>query len=136
LDQVQVRKLSPTDPLAYDTTSGLPSFGTRNGGTEGIDPANVTLTMSWRTGLAGKKYRGRDYIPGIISNDSTQDDHVGSALAAILAVAAQAYTASWIGTAFRDVIFHRADNTITPVISWVIDTIIDSQRRRLPARGR
>ena len=139
LTQVQVRKYDPTAPLAYDLPVSPPIAGTRPG--ECL-PGNVTCTMSWRTGLAGRRFRGRVYVPGISEADVSVFDEVSSTVINLLATAGvqlltSALTAGALG------VFHAPkevpsafDNTITQIVSVVLEDIVDSQRRRLPGRGR
>lgn len=135
LDVIQARKLDPSNPLSEDFTTGLPDIGT-NANTA-MEAANVTETMSWRTGLAGRKYRGRDYVPAIAEAYASQDDRATSPFVALLTTAATQYLASVLGVSgMEPVVFHAFDNSVTPIVSFVIEAILDSQRRRLPARGR
>ncbi len=136
LDQIQVRKLDPSDPLALDYTVGLPEGGTRTSGDATEEPANVSVAMSERTGLAGRKYRGRMYVPGIGTTDVTSDDRISTPAVVRLVGIISALISAYIDINFPLCIFHKADNTFTNVTSWVIDAILDSQRRRLPGRGR
>jgi len=133
LEQIQVRLLDPSNPLAVDYTTGLPVFGSN---TNVHEPANVTVTISWRTGLAGRKYRGRIYVVPICENNTNDDDTVGSLTVAWLANTAQDLIAKAATAAIDLIVFHNADSTFTKIISFVIDNILDSQRRRLPGRGR
>lgn len=137
LDQIQVRKLDPSDPLALDYTTGLPEGGSSTLSPGTLEAANVTQTISWRTGLAGKKFRGRIYIPGIMEELTTADDRSTSPENAILAAAASAWlTISQSLGPYKPVIFHVASDLATTITSYVIDAILDSMRRRLPGRGR
>jgi hypothetical protein len=136
LDVIEVRKLDPGDPLALDYTTGLPEGGTRTSGDAAEEPANVSLTMSWRTGLAGRKYRGRNYIPGIGTTDVTTLDTINSTAATRIASIAAQLLAGILTAGFQFVVFHVADNTVTEITDFVIEAILDSQRRRLPGRGR
>lgn len=140
LSQMQFRKQDPADPLAYDVNLSPALAGTRGAPTEA---ANATVTMSARTGFAGRAYRGRMYVPGLIEGDVTADDRISSALAVGLANAANQLIAVLITWGVNWCIFHRPglvpkplDNTFTNVTSYVIENILDSQRRRLPSRGR
>jgi len=134
LDVIQVRKLDPSDPLALDYTTGLPSAGTLG---TALEAANVTLALSWRTGLAGRKFRGRFYFPSIADNQTTQDDRALSALvAAFNALLDNLWNAPVAAGPYELVVFHLVDSTFTAITSWVVDAILDSQRRRLPGRGR
>jgi hypothetical protein len=133
-DMIQVRVLDPTNPLALDHALNPPLAGLQAGQPA---PGNVTSTISWRTGLAGRKYRGRDYVPGYSDSGLTADDRLGTAFVNLLAQIAQLYITDITGLGnMEPVIFHASSNTFTPIISFVIDAILDSQRRRLPGRGR
>ena len=133
LTQIQVRKYDPTAPLSYDLNISPPEVGTRTGSAE---PGNVSLTMSERTGLAGRKYRGRMYIGGISNNDVTINDTVISALISLAANAMANLISGALPASSDLAVFHRNTNTYTEVIAYVIENILDSQRRRLPGRGR
>jgi hypothetical protein len=134
LDQIQCRKLDPLDPQAYDSTTGLPSGGTV---ASPCEAANVTLTISWRTGLAGRKYRGRNYIAGVAEAFVTALDAITPAfLSAVSSVADYLFNAPLVAGGLVPCVFHLGPDTVTQIQSYVIEAIIDSQRRRLPGRGR
>ena len=132
-DLIQVRKLDPSDPLAVDHPLVPPLAGLIPATAA---PGNVTLALSERTGLAGRKFRGRFYTPGIADEDIVFDDRITSTLVSLLNSILAQYITQWTSTVFLPVIFHKFSNTYTPVISGVIEAILDSQRRRLPGRGR
>jgi hypothetical protein len=137
LDQVQVRKLDPTNPLAVDTQEGLPEGGAITANQP--LPGNVSLALSERTLLAGRKYRGRIFVPGIGNQSVTVDDRAVSNLtnAAISAMfnmfATFAAAGPFVPTVFHWTQVHDFD---TPITHFVVDAILDSMRRRLPGRGR
>jgi hypothetical protein len=141
LVQIQTRKLDPTDPIAYDKPVTPPITGVRTG-TDA--PGNVTVTQSFRTGFAGRRFRGRLFSVGVAEGDITVDDRITSALVTLLSNAAQNLIAGLLVNFGQMVIFHRPlpipnpvyDNTFTPVISFVIENILDAMRSRLPGRGR
>jgi hypothetical protein len=135
LTQIQVRKYDPDNPLAYDLPVIPPSVGSLAGA---VAPGNTTSTLSWRTGLAGKKFRGRIYVPGIRESDTSDDDRIASPLMALLAAAATGFLDRFglVGSIYKAIVFHRATATGTRIITAVLENIIDSQRRRLPGRGR
>ena len=141
LTQVQIRKYDPTNPLAVDFPVSPPVPGTRTGAP---DAGNVTLTMSERTGLAGRAYRGRVYVPSLSEADVSDTDTLASVAVAVLANAIGGIIgSSWSSSGGILGVFHRPtlvshllDNTITNVTGYIIENIIDSQRRRLPQRGR
>lgn len=132
LVQVQMRLYDPANPLAYDL-GVAPSPGTRVGAAES---GNVTMTISWRTGLAGRKFRGRIYVPALSEQDVSTNDVVSSVVTAVFSAAALALYTGQLTNGVVPAVFHRATATYTPVNSHVIDAIVDSQRRRLPGRGR
>jgi hypothetical protein len=136
LDIIEARKLDPSNPLAEDFTTGLPLVGS-NAETTTNEAANVTLATSWRTGLAGRKYRGRNYFPAIREDAVTPDDRINTAMVtALTGIAAQYLLAIAGAGSFEPVVFHKFDNSVTAITQFVIDAILDSQRRRLPGRGR
>lgn len=139
LNLVQTRRLDPALPLGIDHPVIPPIAGALANASV---PSNVTQTMSWRTGLAGRRYRGRIYVPGIVQADITNVDTASSVLTnALLAAGVQLITGAITHGALT--IFHAPDVTPTPydnlfndVITVVVDSILDSQRHRLPGRGR
>lgn len=141
LTQIQLRKYDPAAPFAVDVPVSPAILGTRGTVSEA---ANATSTISLRTGLAGRAYRGRIYIPGLSETDVQQNDQLSSALTALLATAAfQLLVAGTPGLSSFPGVFHRPlpvskplDNLITAFTGYVIENIVDSQRKRLPGRGR
>lgn len=140
LTQVQVRLYDPANPLAVDLPVSPPTVGRRTGASEA---GNVSLTMSERTGLAGRAHRGRIYIPAVGEVDVPSSDIASSALVTLLGTAIANLIFGFTTSEGVLGIFHRPqllphplDNKIDNVTSYVIEDIIDSQRRRLPGRGR
>lgn len=134
LVQVSARVYNPAAPLAYDLGVTPPIAGTRAGGEL---PGNVTNTISWRTGLAGRKYRGRIYHAGPVGSDVTFQDLLTSGFITLLGVMANhLLTDIFAAIGANPVVFHRATNTFTSILGFVVENILDSQRRRLPGRGR
>lgn len=139
LSQVQVRKYDPTAPLGMDLDVSPPIAG---GDAGPAAPGNATQTISWRTGLAGRRFRGRNYVPGLGEGQISTSDLVSSTVVNALAAAAGELILGAL-TSGKLTIFHAPqevptpyDNTTTDVISAVIENVVDSQRRRLPGRGR
>jgi hypothetical protein len=130
---VSVRLYNPSNPLAYDQSISPPIVGTRAGTAEA---GSVTSTLSLRTGLAGRRYRGRMYVAGISETDVATNDLLGSGYVALAGTVAQAFLTA-INTGGRNAtIFHKLSNTYTNVNGYAIENIVDNQRRRLPGRGR
>ena len=104
---------------------------------------NTTLCLSLRTGGRGRSRRGRLYIVGLTEN-VVSDNRVSVA-------ARNAWNAGWAALLDPDntagfqwcVLSRRNEGVLRPVavgatITQVlfVDDVVDSQRRRLPGRGR
>lgn len=134
LVNIHVQVYDPTgSPYVYDRPVSPAEPGTRAGVAES---ANVTIATSLRAALAGRAYRGRYYLPSISEGDVSASDIINSVLATALANAASQLIAGSLPAGYAPVIFHRDDNLFSTIVSYVIETLIDSQRRRLPGRGR
>jgi len=132
LREIQVRKYDPDDPQAVDFAISPPVPGTA-GGTP--DTAATTQTASWRTGLAGRKFRGRFYAVGLGEAATNNDDSVTSPFTAALTAAAGGLLSRLAVASLQLVIFHKVDDTATQVLTTIVENLIDSQRRRLANRG-
>jgi len=104
-------------------------------------PNNVALCVSWLTGLRGRSFRGRTYIPGISDQSFTGSD-VGSSNAAAYAGVFDDLLADLFVAGMDLVVASyftggapRAAALVTPIIEVAVNRIADSQRRRLPGRG-
>lgn len=105
-------------------------------------PNNVTLCVSFRTGLAGRSYRGRNYPVGILTSNQNgnfaTNDYVVALQAAygnlIDAMTGTAWT--WgVATRYSNNL-PRPEGAMTPITAVVVtDNALDSQRRRLVGRG-
>lgn len=133
LYQIQVRLYDPANPLAYDSNINPPVAGDEAGTSEA---GNVTATISLRTGLAGRKYRGRMFVPGVSEVVTNPNDTLTSTGLALIAAAAATFVTTAFTGGVRVAIWHVATNTFTFVTSAVLNSVIDSMRRRLPNRGR
>jgi len=124
-------KLDPDDPIQdqnfFSAAGTVASPAPR--------PGNVTAVMSWRTGLAGRKHRGRSYHVGVDGDQIlTTDNLVGFYLAQLTAAATEFLTILTIA-GLKAVIFHRVDDSFTDVTGVVVDQLVDSMRTRLAGRG-
>lgn len=104
----------------------------------GVSPANVALVMSWRTGLTGRSRRGRSYIPGI-PEENLSGNQAGSALITAFLVNAGAYLVGLAAENFTPVVASfisngvaRASALLTPITGVLVNSRVDTQRRRLP----
>ena len=130
-DSVVASKLDPSDPL--QETVYIAAAGDNIGAS--VDPGDVSGAISWRTGLAGRKYRGRMYHFAPDGGRINQNDtFTGTLLSAFTSVGN--YLLSHAATAsLRAVVFHRATDTYTNIATVIVDQLVDSMRRRLAGRG-
>lgn len=127
---ITVTKLDPSDPLQY-----VAYIAAAGGGGSSPLPADATAAISWRTGLAGRKYRGRFYdfsLPNATVN--TNDTLISGTIAGLTAVGQYLLT-HLLTAGFKAVVFHRSDNTATDIVSVIVDQLVDSMRNRLAGRG-
>jgi len=111
---------------------------TSNVGTKSGDatPANVAAVVSWRTGLAGRRARGRTYFPGWTDGDFNGSTLTSANVSALGTLAQSMITyAGPIGTAVDFSVLSLVDDVLRPINGYAIDAVADSQRRRLPGRG-
>jgi len=99
-------------------------------------PGNVALCVSLRTALAGRRFRGRKYFSGWTEADVVGNQVDAGAVADIVA-ACNAFIADMIAEGYPLTIVSYTGLTNTNVVTALcIDPYVDSQRRRLPGRGR
>lgn len=96
----------------------------------GAMPGDVALVTSLRTALSNRSGRGRFYLPGLAKDQvASADGRVeAAAVTAILAGLTTAWT-NYVATA-SPVIYSRTLRTTTPVVSFDIGNLFDTQRRR------
>jgi len=128
------------DGLQYISTTGLPAVG---GSSDLPLPNNVSLAMSLRTGLSGRSFRGRNYIVGLtqaaVVGNTVNTSEISALLTAYESLRVPPTDAAWqmsVVSRFTGGA-PRTTGVATPVTSViVVDATVDSQRRRLPGRGR
>jgi len=140
LVEIEVVDLTAGSGLGITVQTGLPIAGA---GTQPALPNNVTLAVKKGTGLVGRSFRGRTYHIGLKETDVTGNT-VGSAELNYLRNAYDALREPEGMVIPVDMCVlsevsggvQRAAGICTPVTGIGIDPVIDSQRRRLPGRGR
>lgn len=119
-----------------------------NSGETGADssaecaPNNVAIAVSLRTGLAGRSFRGRNYVSGLSMNKIVGNQFETAFITDIQAAYAELLD-QLVSSDFTWVVVSRvadgvlrATGVITPVLVPVItDIFVDSMRRRLTGRG-
>ena len=149
--QLQLREIHSS---SQTSTSGpqdtfVPPTDAFGGAGANIEPGNVTMSISFRTALRGRSFRGRNYALGLTEDQVVGNDFVPglttlwqAAYQLLIAVAADAGWTWVIASRFSgvDADHHpipRAAGVTTPVTAVVVvDNNVDSQRRRLTGRGR
>lgn len=118
-------------------------LGTPSPGTGGAAaPLNVSLTASFRTELRGRSFRGRIYIPGLQTGALVdQGTYTVAGAAGIATTVGKLLDTLLMSGAILSVVSHFANNQArsaglsTPVTAIVVETLLDSMRRRLIGRG-
>lgn len=140
LINVKVTDLTTAVSPVVNYSSGMPIAGTQTGA---LLPNNCTLCFTKRTALRGRSNRGRLYWPGL-GEPNVTNNTVGSALVAsiITGLNNMRTVVSPLGNWEMVVVsrFHekvaRPSGIFTPVTNFTSDGKVDSQRRRLPGRGK
>lgn len=140
LSAVELTDISETGGIGVEYTTGLPLTG---GAGENPLPNNVTVATKLLTGRTGRSYRGRSYFAGVPGNVLTTDQqHITDAFAGQLSSAWQTLATNLFAEGFKLAILSliankvpRAAGVLTAVTGAVTNTVLDSQRRRLPERG-
>ena len=107
----------------------------------GALPNNVALCATWFTPLAGRSYRGRTYIPGLDETNVTLSRIAGAtatgfaiAMIELVNLIDAAGYALVVASYFSE-LAPRVTAVNTPITAVGVNTVVDSQRRRLPGRG-
>lgn len=140
LREVTVSDLNVVD--SFQVTVPAPTPNPSGGVVGEAEPNNVSLTVSFRTGLRGRSFRGRNYVVGI-PKEKTLNSQVISTFSAYMQGSYQgipsAITLSggtWVVASRFHANAPRVTGVSTPVTAVVVvDDFVDSQRRRLPGRG-
>lgn len=115
-----------------------------NGGSAALAlPNNVAYCLTKRTGVRGRSFRGRMYVPGIPNDVLDTPSTVSVAFQTSMVAAAAGLLADMVTGGFPPVVVswvnagaQRTEGVATPIISLgPSDLVLDSQRRRLPGRG-
>jgi len=119
----------------------------------GADPAPAlpnccTVTVKWLTGLAGRSFRGRSYHVGLTEAQVTNNNIIPASLSVIAAAYNLLIPALTQATRTMVVVskysgvdalgrpIPRSAGVTTQITESFMDAVVDTQRRRLPGRGR
>jgi len=134
LDTIQATDVS-VENGSQETVSNINRAG---GASEDGIPINVAGVISWRTAKTGRSYRGRTYIGGLRTDQVSGQREMSTITATNLATAG-GYLISGLHNAGYDLAvgsrWHngvpRTTGVATPVIEAVVNTGLDTQRRRI-----
>lgn len=104
-------------------------------------PNNLAFCVSFRTGFSGRSNRGRNYVSALSESNMATANRVDPTWAGQIKTGYEVLLGDGIG--FTWVVasqYHDGDPRVSGVTNPVtsvlfVDTIADSQRRRLPGRG-
>lgn len=140
---VQVTARDLTSLIGFSAVSGL--TGTVGGVAGEAAPNNCTMAVSFRSAFAGRSFRGRNYVPCLTNSqitgndiDSTWADAVVAAYAELL-FGGGSLPAGWVWVVVSRFTLGapRVTGIFNEVFSVLVsDLTVDSQRRRLPGRGK
>jgi hypothetical protein len=127
------------DPVV-EVSSGLPQSGTS---VNNSMPNNVSVAISWKTNFRGRSYRGRTFHLGLTEAQVTGSTVDAGAVTALTNAYAELMALPVdVGPAILCVASRwshgvlREQGVATAVTSVLVNNVVDSQRRRLPGRGR
>jgi hypothetical protein len=128
-----------TGPTATSNTSA----GTVGGTPGDALPGSVALCVSFRTASRGRSFRGRNYVCGLVepnvSGNGVAAPWAASVIGAYegLLVLSEYVNGPWVVVSRYTNKQPRSLGIATQITDVVlVDTSVDSQRRRLPGRGR
>lgn len=136
-----LRQVRAVDETSQGAPVGIITVGNAGTSAGGDVPLNAALVVSQRTAKRGRSYRGRAYISGLADNLASEVDFT-STVANLLATWFGTLKTNLVAAGFTMVVATKHHNgvIVTPaelndVTAFVVDTHVDSQRRRLFGRG-
>jgi len=131
-------------------TTSVPSVATTGEQLTELEPNNVSLAISFRTVNRGRSFRGRNYFVGLTGDQVVQNRVLGTFIESLVdayeLLLGSPFAPSWqwsvvsrffgVDPVTKEPI-PRTAAVITPITTVVVvDNVVDSQRRRLPGRGK
>lgn len=140
LNLIRMTDLESETGFVVNYATGLPLAGAN---TNPSLPNSNTVVITKRTANRGRSFRGRIYQVGLTENvvtaNAVSSVVVGQLIAAwelIRVVALTGGDAEMGVVSLQSNLAPRTTGIITPITNFTSDGVIDSQRRRLPGRGR
>lgn len=141
---VTLLEVSVVDQSIEGGFAALASPVTNNTGAlaDAMMPNSTTVAVKKATGRAGRSYRGRLYHIGLCENQVLAN-RIAPVVQTSINAAYAAYiggygtiSCTWVVASTYSNQAPRAIGVVTPILAVSVDPVIDSQRRRLPGRGR
>jgi hypothetical protein len=135
LKLIRARDLTEQDGPVIEYISIDPAVGD---GVSPVLPGNVTCTVKFLTGLAGKRNRGRVYVVGLqeasVTGNRLITGHSDDWIAAFMAFKSMCEAHSWTHMQVHQ---YTKDGPLEagvarPIVQYACDGVVRSQRRRLP----
>jgi len=100
-------------------------------------PSSVAVVMTKRTGMGGRRGRGRVYMPGVPASFEDNSEITDAALQTYDALGARLDTplTSAIGGVYVPILWNRVLSEALTIIQYVPRTTLRNQRRRQVGRG-
>lgn len=140
LNEIKITDLSSDVGFAFEIPAPTPKPA--GGSAEPSAPNNVALCVSFRTAGRGRSSRGRNYVPGIpktaIAANTVNTDTTTAIAAAYndLLTVADGFGGDWCVVSRFSGGSPRAAGLVSIITAaTIVDSTVDSQRRRLPGRG-
>lgn len=133
-ESVVAQKIFPLPPLVPAVVTTAVGPGQVAGGTM---PTEVTAVITKRTVFAGRKYRGRIFVPGV-PNVSELDSQLSPAALITWQAAANIINSNLTqdNSTWRMIVWHKATSTFDFTTNLEARPILRSQRRRQIGKGR
>jgi len=144
-DEVNLREVVATDLSAVDggQYTYAPDTTTTGEITGNVQPNEVSLCVSLRSDARGRSARGRFFFLAISQNSMQDANNVSDAFASSAAAALNTLISTLAPDTPLTIVSYRTNNAPRPggpvyyevVNAVVVDTVVDSQRRRKPGVG-
>lgn len=136
LNDITVTDIAVENGIQYVYTGFAETTGEATGAAAN---GNAAAVISWRTGNTGRSFRGRTYVGGLAAGAFTNAQYLASEATAALAVTGTALIDALTAIDAALVVVSRFANNVarvtalvTQIISVIVDSKGDSQRRRTP----
>jgi hypothetical protein len=138
-DRTDVRDMRTS--IGYQATQDAGATG--GGVTGGTAPNNVAIAVARRSGLTGRSSRGRVFVGGIPNSALVSNNEVSSTFGNAAVAIFEAIDGVVSGLGWAPVIVSKVQAgvplstaVVYGIVEWVlVNSVVDSMRRRLPGRG-